>query len=350
MKFESHDVQRKQYKNYCIDKIKIVTFKERKDIKNIEKRFEIDWCDINYLNAETIRDIYNSLDSSNVALKECYLEMLFNILNYCDSDTIEIWWYNGVTAVIFFWLCKIWLTSDAIYFLCDNDNNSIATVLEILYLILEADINYFSSDDLWIIQLKIKSLWDWFGVDFNVLKEEIDDKITELRFKEIRQTIQSNNIEINNDKKQVIELLKNFWFEEKYNITLNKIDKFIANEDYNETVIPGWVIWIFREFFNDFYIDLATKIAKLNLEESIPTHKDCKTLICYAVKYIQQEFELWEDDTKLLWSYLWITNWEGSHKLVSEKKYFRLTRNIWIEIALLMLSKFEDYKKKFESN
>ena len=180
--------------------------------------------------------------------------------------------------------------------------------------------------------------------------EEIKEQIIDIRYEKLIKRLDWIDVEINSDKIKVKEYLKDFWFDEKYNITLNKIDKFIVNEEYDDTITPGGVIWIFREFFHDFYIDLARKIAELNLVDSVPKHEICKKDICHATKYIQKEFNLSDDDTKLLWAYLWITNWEGAHKLISEKKYFRLTRNIGIEIALLMLSKLEDYTIKKEDS
>lgn len=346
MNWKTSDRQRKQYTDWCYDKIRIITNKELKDIKENITRFNIIWNDIEYLNADTIRDIYQSFDSENEALKECFIECLLNFLLIKNSDSIEVknWeeYYLWSSAVIFFWLCKIWYVKDAVDYLCANKENNIATAMDLIYKLLEKDINYLSWNDLWNIQIKIQNLQDTWYFYFDKLKNELDNKITEIRFQEIRQKVNSNNIEINNDKKKVQEYLKNFWFEELYNKVLTDVDKYLNSWD---EILLASAIWSFREFFKFFYIDLAKKIATINWLDKIPENEKSTTEIWHAREYIKKEFNLSSEEKNFFDNYKDITTNNWAHALVKESRYFRLARNIWIEIALFHLSKYEDYIK-----
>ena len=48
-------------------------------------------------------------------------------------------------------------------------------------------------------------------------------------------------------------------------------------------------------------------------------------------------------ENKLLDKLIDMINHEGSHALISEREYFRLTKNISIEISLLLLTKLDKF-------
>ena len=65
-----------------------------------------------------------------------------------------------------------------------------------------------------------------------------------------------------------------------------------------------------------------------------------------ARSYLEQNLDNQDRDDKFIDSFVNILHKEGGHALISEKEYFRLSRNIAIEIMLFVISKYE---KKFKS-
>jgi len=61
-------------------------------------------------------------------------------------------------------------------------------------------------------------------------------------------------------------------------------------------------------------------------------------------KYLKIKLELSDKDNSFINKYIDILHSKGGHSFVSNKNYFRLAKNIGIEIVLLILSK---YKEKF---
>lgn len=62
--------------------------------------------------------------------------------------------------------------------------------------------------------------------------------------------------------------------------------------------------------------------------------------------YLKNKFNLTDEENNFLNNFISILHGEGGHSFVSEKEYFRLARNIAIEISLFMLSKYEKVMKK----
>ena len=91
--------------------------------------------------------------------------------------------------------------------------------------------------------------------------------------------------------------------------------------------------------------DLARKIAAIESEE-IPRYAEIKGIgeTGRVRRYLKTKLELSDKDDKLIDAFIDVLHSEGGHSFVSNKEYFRLARNIAIEIALLVLSK---YKSKY---
>ena len=90
--------------------------------------------------------------------------------------------------------------------------------------------------------------------------------------------------------------------------------------------------------------DVATKIAQKE-GETIPTIGGRKEMGNIR-GYMKKKLDLSDNDDRFVDSFIDILHSEGGHAFTSEKEYFRLARNIAIEIALFILSKYE---KKFKS-
>ncbi len=260
-----------------------------------------------------------------------------------------------LSSLCFYILICLWYIKEALDASYSIGNNNY-TLLVFLYELFANKIYRFNSQQLWILKSFIDTMRRGGG-NFEILGYRLDDiqkslyeLIIELRYEHFEKSIQWINLEINSDKQQVQEYLKNFGFDTKYNITLNKLDQYIQSEQGEWEVVPWWVIGILREFFKSFYMDLAKKIATSNWLTEVPHHTSSTTDIGHARHYIKEQFNLSSDEYKLLDSYKDITNNEGSHALLSEKKYLRLARNIGIEISLFMLEKLKDYIKNIDSH
>lgn len=57
--------------------------------------------------------------------------------------------------------------------------------------------------------------------------------------------------------------------------------------------------------------------------------------------YLKKKLDLSENDDRFVTSFVDILHAEGGHAFMSDKEYFRLARNIAIEIALFVLTKYE---------
>jgi hypothetical protein len=99
-----------------------------------------------------------------------------------------------------------------------------------------------------------------------------------------------------------------------------------------------------RTFVGNLLKDVAHKIAEKK-KEKIPItegHSEMGNIRTY----LKRELELSQNDDEFIDSFVNVLHSEGGHAFTSEKEYFRLARNIAIEIALFVLSKYE---RKFKS-
>lgn len=94
----------------------------------------------------------------------------------------------------------------------------------------------------------------------------------------------------------------------------------------------------------DLSLDIARKISEAKNEEipKLPKHSE----IGNARSYVKHNLELTDKDNKFIDSFVEILHNEGGHSFLSEKEYFRLARNMAIEISLFVLSKYEKFNPK----
>ncbi len=94
-----------------------------------------------------------------------------------------------------------------------------------------------------------------------------------------------------------------------------------------------------RVFMEDIFKDIGRNISN-ELNEQIPKMEG-KGEMGNLRNYIRTKLELHENEDKFINNFISILHTEGGHSFTSEKEYFRLARNIAIEIALLILTKYE---------
>ena len=295
---------------------------------------------IDYPNSENLKTLYSHLE--NKEDKQYFIKRLQKEITDSDEDKDKVEKYqsylqkpfNGLSKLSFYTLLQLGFTNEALESLFKRKKrcNGLLTILNGIKLE-----NYFTIQQLDEIIPKI-DCWDGYPVTKRILLERIKSS----RFKKFVQKMKSENIEINQDKKTVSEKISNLGFDTKYNTLLAEIDDFL--NDNKHKIIPSAMISCLRTFMGDLIIDTANRIAKYNKEE-IPKMPD-RQEIGNARSYLKQTLELTDKDDRFINSFIDILHAEGGHAFLSEQEYFRLSRNIAIEISLFVLSKYE---KKFKS-
>ncbi len=94
-----------------------------------------------------------------------------------------------------------------------------------------------------------------------------------------------------------------------------------------------------RIFLQDILKDIAHRIA-IEDNEEIPKIKGSGEMGNIRV-YLKNKLQLSDNDNTFINAFVNILHEEGGHSFTANKEYFRLARNIAIEISLLILSKYE---------
>jgi hypothetical protein len=311
--------------------------------------------DIIYCNIETIFDnhsINQNIDESFELIIQYYNSLdekwkdLFDYIieNYKINDTANIdfsfikWnWLLFIRVMNYFWKTKV---------LIDNNisNRKFYWILngykEILSNLNDIDANiYWKKVNTIIINLAGNSLQSSYVEP--ILNEILQRKLWNIKIK-----VNQIDVEIESDQNKVIELIEEFWFDSQLNKFLTELkNKNIADEDEMQF---AWTIATYREFFWKIILAIANKIAEFNQEEISQYQSwDWKDLleIANCRKYIQEKINLSSKDNKFIDSYVDILHKEWWHNMFSNKEYFRLTKNIGIEILYMLLSKTKEFNQ-----
>jgi hypothetical protein len=286
---------------------------------------------LEYPNSEILIELFEKIKTEK-KLKSFFIDFLkFKVTNELEkiSTKDNKWLPIGVSHLCFFTLVELGYKDDALNSL--EQRPSFVQGISI-FLNWFIDDNYFDSK-----QLKRIST-------FNAFKDNlaIKDKILQKRFNILKQQTRNINIEINQDKKQVSEKIKHFGLNANYNRLLDCIDSFLFT-DIPEPVNAGMINNL-RTFMADLTKDIAHKIAE-HEKEKIPITKESE--MGNIRNYLKRKLDLTDNEDKFIDSFVDILHSKGGHSFMSEKEYFRLSRNIGIEIALFILSKYgKKYQKK----
>lgn len=324
--------------------IEIILRKEIDDLTNRRIPWRIkeenDIKSLNYKNSEALINIFSNIQN-NEPLKNKFISLLTeNIIESGESDvmylspTICI----GSYSVSFYTLLRLGFVDEAITSLEQRKEKAWLIIIFFRSLFQE-DYNYLNNSQLGSL-LPIIDKNDIRGNsslnDLREIKARVISFIVNNRFEILNKEIKGINIEINQDKKSVSEKIRALDFGEKYNEALDEIDKYLNTDTSN--VLNSGMINILRVFMHDMVMDIAGNISSKKGEE-IP--KTAETPIGNSRNYIRQELKLSENEHKFINNFIGILHSEGGHAFTSNKEYFRLARNIAIEIILLLLSKYE---------
>lgn len=158
-------------------------------------------------------------------------------------------------------------------------------------------------------------------------------KITCLGMNILKDEIKGINIEINRDKVSVINKINYLELDKKYEIFLNQLDDYINSND--EILLSG-MISNFRSFWEQLLIDLGKKVC---VKKSICFPDTGDSMISNSRKILREYLKLTDNDNSLISRYVDILHENGGHCFIANKEYFRLSKNIGIEILLMLLYK-----------
>jgi hypothetical protein len=284
---------------------------------------------INYPNAETMIELF-SIIQNDTKLKSFYLNALINKIISSNEVSYGNHRYVGISPICFYVMVKLGFVNEAIDALKKRRTSWYVIYNLIYHLISE---NYFDKSQLKEISDKLKAS------SFYFLNEQLNlhSMIVNSRYELLRKQLTKVNIEINQDKKVVSDKISLFGFDNSYKELLDGIDDFINAE--TPKIVNAGMVNNLRTFLGNLLRDIANKIAG-KMQEEIPKIDGCSEM-GNVRNYLQKTLELSKKENKFIDAFIDILHSEGGHSFASDKEYFRLARNIAIEIALFVLSKYE---------
>jgi len=299
-----------------------------------------------YDHSNTLVNIYMELQDAE--LKKIFFDnLIFLFINEeekLDMEQINQWEYDfksfsSTGALIFFTFLQLgfkdkiveliktrtehsknkgWTNMTFVHFL--HDLLSTGTYLDIE---LISSLLYFSKNQI-----------NGFSSLYADLINSVQLDLVNFGYEEVKKGILNVNIEINRDKEKLVAIFSSNGFDQKYEKLLKEIDDYINT---NSTIVTSGMIGNMRSFMEDLATDLARKIAANN-NEQIPEDKN-KSHMGNIRNYLKSKLELSDNDNQLINKYIDVLHSEGGHSFMANVEYFRLAKNIGIEIGLFLLSK-----------
>lgn len=175
-----------------------------------------------------------------------------------------------------------------------------------------------------------------------VLFYEVKRQIDRLLYMDLNRRYDGINFEINQDKEKVIEKIEYYKFGKDIVNALIEIDKFLFSEE--KTVSSGMNNNL-RNVMATMITRISDKIREVTKEE-IPKNnpnKPDKKEMGLRRDYIKKHLKLTEEDDDFVDAFVDVLHEEGGHSFMSEKEYFRLSRNITITFLYFLLSKLDKF-------
>lgn len=167
------------------------------------------------------------------------------------------------------------------------------------------------------------------------------EQINEIRYIRLKGELEAGvNPEINADKDKVIEKINLFGFSVELGGALNKIDEYYWNttsDKFDWAMANG----LLREFLTRLLREISGKIHGKTGDE-ITRGKDESEFTSFK-SYIKKHLPLGGNENKLIKALYGLTSSEGAHTIITEREYFRLCKNMIIELSLLLMSKLERF-------
>lgn len=299
-----------------------------------------------YEHADTLVDIFSNIQSDESTKSE-FLKLLITAVENSPDFEIDMHGsrqdiYASKSSLCFYTLIKLGFVNEAFIALENRSKQQVSgSLFSLMIYVLNEDYAYFDLKEISRLIEITKKLISGGRYYADRYKENALSILRTSAYEIAKKSIKGVNIEINRDKKEVESIIKYLEFDDKYNKLLNDIDSFINTES---EVLSSGMISNLRSFMEDLLTDLAKRIASLE-DAEIPKYEGLGEMGCIR-RYLKIKLELSDNDNNLINKYIDVLHSEGGHSFVSNKDYFRLARNIGIEIVLLLLSK---YKSKYIS-
>jgi hypothetical protein len=296
-------------------------------LSNDPSLFELDFPIL-----ETLKKLYNSIEDNN-ELKKLFVKLLINHIE--DSMPIVGSKETSDPSILSFaTLINLGFIREALDILSTKSRKIyVGELLCFLFNYIHYEYPKLTDSDLALLEF-IKEV----NSDSNYLNL-IRQQINKLRYETLRREMEGINLEINQDRKKAIEKMKYFGFGESVAEFLNKAEKYYwdtSKDEFDWKMVTGSL----REASNEFIKGVASRI-KERLGDEYPKEK--QTPIGNMRLYIRNNLELGHED-ELYDVLIDIINDKGAHKLITDKEYFRLAKNMIIEIFLLILTKLEKFE------
>ncbi len=324
---------------------------QRKDTWSVQKQG--DKTHITYPHAETLIDIFHS---NNTQVKDWMVEWLVTSLRTSPDGGTSIlrisagidarpttdYNYVSCAPLYFYTLVALGFKTQAIQTFAERGPYNRSPIIRILRDLLQETDSYFDMTELGKI-LELVESSKIFSEDLTTTrdKREIIAQLIDQRYELTKKNIKGINIEINRDKQTVAEKIRKYEFDEAYVTLLDEIDQYLNINTTN--IVSAAMIGNLRSFFEKLFTDVANKICSYK-KETLPKRIEGEGEMGRVRRYIRTELELSDSDHSLITKYIELLNAEGGHSFTSTKEYFRLAKNIGVEIALFILTKYE---KKF---
>jgi len=330
-------------------KINLIFDRENILLKTKGKTWYINKNDdsIIYEHSDTLVNLYTNLQDDE--LKEVFLDYLSDkfredkeevYVTQIDRNNYEIDSFSSSGALVFYTLLQLGFKDKLIEYIinrnnfCLNYNCTNVTLCKFLYDLTYTKKNYCDFELSTILLYFSKNQINKYGSSYYKILSELQIYFANIGYEEIKRSISGVNIEINRDKEKLITIFSNNNFDEKYERLLQEIDEYINT---NSTIVTSGMIGNMRSFMEDLVTDLARKIAAKN-NEQIPENTD-KGHMGNIRDYLKTKLELSDKDNQLINKYIEVLHSEGGHSFTSNVEYFRLAKNIGIEIGLFLLTK-----------
>jgi len=306
----------------------------------------------------TLKQLYNKIESnpeSRLIFIDYIRRKIFNE-NFFEEVDIKS------THLAFYFLMKIGRTEDCMQTIIDifkrdyekdDDEMLLANMMKgikivthlfnDIYIFINMEPGCFDSvltklQEIIKITSHFKTTPSGIGSALTLIHDKLRIEVNSLMYEKVKMGLIGINEEINIDKEQVIDLISKYGFSPEMESFLLELDKIPESEDW--VSINSGMISNLRAFSEKLVINIAAQIKQ---RTGVDYPKDKQSNMGNKRKYLKQHLGLSENDDKFIDSYIKILHEEGGHAFMSEKRYFRLAKNIGIELALFLMSKLDSF-------
>jgi len=290
----------------------------------------------------TLKKLYNKIEVYPQS-REIFINILKEKLLNGESTSFSNGEFRDDASLAFYFLMKIGKNDQNLEILKLRNKKKRkypqhrVGLFEDIFTFMHLEPEYFDDGTLSTLK-EINSLRTYFP-GRQIPNYVFDQKINELRYNKLDNELRGINEELNFDKERVIEIISKHNFPPQMQEFLLQIDTIPESSEWDS--INSGMIGNLRSFYEELIRNIAKSIKK-KVGDDFPKDAN-KGEIGNKRQYIKEHLELSADDDKFISSFVKILHKEGGHAFLSEKKYYRLTKNIGIEIAYFLMSKLDDF-------